>query len=134
MRPGSSSTQLAERFGLKRGLRCWFRNMPEDLRRMIDPERTGVEEERAATEGLQCVWLFDTELQRIERELAALRQLIAPNGFIWVSWPGAPESETDVDEDAVRELAGAAGLTAIDSCAVDEQWQALKLIFPNQLR
>ncbi|MGK6356024.1 DUF3052 family protein [Sphingomonas sp. DT-207] len=134
MTEGSSGTQLAERIGLKRGIRCWFHNMPEHIRRAVDPEARGVEEERAATEGLQCVWLFGTERARIEHELAALRQLIAPNGFIWVSWPGTAGAETDLDEATVRELAGSAGLAASHSCSVDEHWNALKLIFPNQLR
>lgn len=134
MTEGSSGTQLAERIGLKRGIRCWFHNMPEHIRQAVDPEARGVEEERAATEGLQCVWLFCTERTRLEHELAALRQLIAPNGFIWVSWPATPGAETDLDDATVRALADSAGLVASESCPLDEHWIALKLIFPNQLR
>lgn len=134
MTEGSSGTQLAERFGLKRGIRCWFHNMPEHIRRAIDPEARGVEEERAATEGLQCAWLFATERARLERELTALRQLIAPNGFIWASWPAGTDGETDVNEASVHALAGSVGLVVSESCSVDGRWTALKLIFPNQLR
>jgi hypothetical protein len=134
MTAGSSGTQLAERIGLKRGIRCWFHNMPESVREAIDPEARGVEEERAATEGLQCVWLFGTERARLEHELGALRQLIAPNGFIWVSWPAGADEETDVDEASVHALAGSAGLVVSETCPVDGRWTALKLIFPNQLR
>jgi len=127
MTAGYSGTPLAEKIGLRRGMRCWFHNMPEGVRRAIDPERLGLEEQQAATEGLQCAWLFVTERGKLERELGALRQLIAPNGFIWVSWPKAAKHPTEIAEDRVRDVALPLGLVDTKSCAIDEIWSGLRL-------
>ena len=135
MTAGYSDKPLADKLGLKRGMRCWFHNMPESVRSAIDPEREGIEEQSAASEGLQCAHLFVTERSKLERELAALRQLIASNGFIWVSWPKqAARAETDVTEDEIREVALPSGLVDTKVCAVDYFWSGLKLTVRKELR
>ena len=41
----------------------------------------------------------------MEEKLRALRPLLAPSGFIWVSWPKkASKVATDITEDAIREV------------------------------
>jgi hypothetical protein len=135
MTAGYSETPLAEKLGLKRGMRCWFHNMPESVRAEIDPEGAGIEEQPTASDGLQCVHLFVTERARLERELAAVQPLLIPNGFIWVSWPKktAPV-DTEVTEDVIREVALPAGLVDVKVCAVDTTWSALKLMIPKDKR
>ncbi|MDT8758642.1 DUF3052 domain-containing protein [Sphingomonas psychrotolerans] len=129
MTAGYSGTPLADKLGLKRGMRCWFHNMPDSVRATIDPDRAEVEEQPTASDGLQCAHLFVTERHRLERELAALRPLMAQNGFIWVSWPKkAAKFETDVTEDVIRDVALPTGLVDIKVCAVDETWSGLKLV------
>ncbi|AQR75433.1 DUF3052 family protein [Sphingomonas sp. LM7] len=129
MTAGYSDTPLADKLGLKRGMRCWFHNMPDSVRAEIDPEGAEVEEQPTASDGLQCVHLFVTERARLERELAAVQPLLIPNGFIWVSWPKkAAKVETDVTEDVIREVAFPRGLVDIKVCAVDATWSGLKLV------
>lgn len=135
MTAGYSGTPLADKLGLKRGMRCWFHNMPDSVRAEIDPERAEVEEQPTASDGLQCAHLFVTERARFERELAALQPLMAPNGFIWVSWPKkAAKTETDMTEDVIREIALPAGLVDIKVCAVDATWSGLKLVIRKENR
>ncbi|HVJ03394.1 MAG TPA: DUF3052 family protein [Sphingomonas sp.] len=135
MTAGYSGTPLGEKIGLKRGMRCWFHNMPEEVRAALAPGHYGIDEQQAATEGLQCVWLFETDRARLERELAAAHQLIAHNGFIWVSWPkSAAGTETDISEGVVRDVALPRGLVDIKVCAVDDTWSGLKLVVRKQLR
>lgn len=135
MTAGYSGTPLAQKLGLKPGIRCWFHNMPDSVRATIDPETLSVEEQPTASDGLQCAHLFVTERARLERELRALRPLMATNGFIWVSWPKkAAKVATDITEDVVREIALPTGLVDIKVCAVDEVWSALKLVIRKELR
>src|SRR4051812_20847262 len=102
MTAGYSGTPLADKLGLKRGMRCWFHNMPDGVRATIDPQGAEIEEQTAASDGLQCAHLFVTERAKLERELAALRPVMAQNGFIWISWPKqAAKVETDITEDVV---------------------------------
>ena len=129
MTAGYSGTPLAQKLGLKPGIRCWFHNMPDSVRAEIDPRALQVEEQTAASDGLQCAHLFVTERAALERELAALEPLMDRNGFIWVSWPKrAAKQPTDVTEDAVREAALPLGLVDIKVCAIDEIWSGLKLV------
>nr|WP_294813158.1 hypothetical protein [uncultured Sphingomonas sp.] len=135
MTAGYSDTPLADKLGLKRGMRCWFHNMPESVREVVDPKAAQVEEQPTASDGLQCAHLFVTEREKLERELAALQPLMAPNGFIWVSWPKkAARVETDVTEDVIREIALPRGLVDIKVCAVDETWSGLKLVIRKENR
>lgn len=135
MTTGYSETPLAEKLGLKPGIRCWFHNMPDSVRATIDPEGLSVEEQPTASDGLQCAHLFVTERDRLVRELTALRPLMATNGFIWVSWPKkAAKVATDITEDVVRDVALPTGLVDIKVCAVDATWSALKLVLRKELR
>ncbi|ATY34111.1 DUF3052 family protein [Sphingomonas psychrotolerans] len=135
MNAGYSETSLADKLGLKRGMRCWFHNMPGSVRTTIDPEGAEIEEQTTASDGLQCAHLFVTERARLERELAALRPVMAQNGFIWISWPKkAAKVETDITEDVVRAVALPTGLVDTKVCAVDDTWSALKLVIRKEKR
>jgi hypothetical protein len=61
--------------------------------------------------------------------LSILRQKIADNGTIWVSWPKkTARVPTDVTEDVIRSIALPLGLVDVKVCAIDETWSALKLM------
>ncbi len=135
MNAGYSGTPLADKLGLKRGMRCWFHNMPEDVRSVVGPERIGIEEQPTASDGLQCAHLFVTRRDKLERELKALQPLMASNGFIWISWPKrAAKVDTDVTENVIREVALPRGLVDIKVCAVDDLWSGLKLVIRKENR
>lgn len=135
MTAGYSGTPLADKLGLRRGMRCWFHNMPDSVREAIDPAAAQVEEQPTASDGLQYAHLFVTARDRLERELHALRPLMATNGFIWVSWPKkAARTDTDVTENVIREIALPTGLVDIKVCAVDETWSGLKLVIRKENR
>ena len=135
MTAGYSGTPLADKLGLKRGMRCWFHNMPENVRDAIDPAAAQVEEQPTASDGLQYAHLFVTAREKLERELNALQPLMAPNGAIWVSWPKkAARADTDLTEDVIREIALPTGLVDIKVCAIDETWSGLKLVIRKENR
>ena len=66
----------------------------------------------------------------MEAKLAALRPLLAPGGFIWVSWPKkASKVPTDIVEDRIRDaILPATDLVDVKVCAVDSTWSGLKLM------
>lgn len=135
MTAGYSGTPLAQKLGLKPGMRCWFHDMPDSIRDEIDPDATSVEEQPTASAGLQCAHLFVTEREKLERQLHALRPLMASNGFVWVSWPKrAARVKTDITENIIRDVALPMGLVDIKVCAVDETWSGLKLMIRKDNR
>ncbi len=135
MTAGYSGTPLAQKLGFERGMRVWFHHMPDSVRAEIDPEGLNIDVQATASAGLQGAHIFVTEREHLEREVQALRGLLAPNGFIWVSWPKqAAKVATDVTENVIREVALPTGLVDVKVCAVDEIWSGLKLVIRRELR
>ena len=49
-------------------------------------------------------------------------------GILWMAWPkGSSGVETDLNEDAIRDLALSRGLVDSKVCAIDEIWSGLRL-------
>jgi hypothetical protein len=116
---------MATRLGFKPGMRVWFHDMPPAVRAAIAPERAALEELGCATDGVQGVHLFASRRDHLERELGALRGLLASNGFCWVSWP-EQEGTGELRETTVADVAAAQGWEAQDRCAF-AGWSGLKL-------
>lgn len=135
MTAGYSSTPLADKLGFKPGMRAFIADMPASVRAEISLDSLGLELLAAPGAGIDAAHVFVTERARLDCELSALRQLIAPSGFVWVSWPKrASRVETDITEDTIRELALPLGLVDVKVCAVDEIWSGLKLMIRKELR
>lgn len=135
MTNGYSATPLARELGLERGMRVWFHKMPQSVRERIDPDGLNIDEQASASAGLQGAHIFVTERSHLERELPALRELIAPNGFVWVSWPSdASAAACDFGEEAIRDIAQRLGLIDTKACTIDESWRGLKFAIRKEQR
>ena len=135
MTAGYSTTPLADKLGFKSGMRAFIADMPAGVRTEVALDSLGLELLAAPGAGIDAAHVFVTARARLDCELSALRQLIAPSGFIWVSWPKkAARVETDITEDVIRELALPLGLVDVKVCAVDETWSGLKLMIRKELR
>ena len=129
MTAGYSGTPLAKKLSLKAGQRAWFEGMPESVRSEIAPEAVGLEMLTAATAPIDAAHVFVAERAKLEEAIARLLALLAPTGFLWVSWPKkASKVPTDITEDTIREVALPTGLVDVKVCAVDETWSGLKLM------
>lgn len=135
MTAGYSTTPLADKLGFKPGMRVFIADMPASVRAEIALDSLGLELLAGPSAGIDAAHVFVSERARLDCELTALRQLIAPSGFVWVSWPKrAAKVETDITEDVIRELALPLGLVDVKVCAVDETWSGLKLMIRKELR
>jgi hypothetical protein len=84
---------------------------------------------------LDLVHAFFTSREALGSELPRLKQRIARNGIIWISWPKkASRVATDVTENVVRAEALPIGLVDVKVCAVDEVWSGLKLVIRKSER
>ena len=134
MASGYSGTPLAKKLSLRDGQRVWFDNMPEDVADEIDEyalDLTFVD----PAQGIDAAHVFVTERADLEAKLMTLRNQIAPDGQVWVSWPKkAANVPTDITEDTIREIALPMGFVDTKVCAVDETWSGLKLVIRKELR
>jgi hypothetical protein len=133
MTAGYSGTPLAKKLSLKDGLRVWFHAMPESVR--IEIGAIAIDERGAPEQGINAAHIFTTDRAELERLLGELRPLIAPAGFVWVSWPKrASKVPTDITEDVIRAVCLPLGWVDVKVCAVDAVWSGLKLMIRKELR
>ncbi len=132
---GYSGTPLARKLSLKDGLRVWWEDMPPAIRAEI--ESCGYLLQRLIWHEppLDAAHVFVTSRADLESAIARLRPLLAPAGFLWISWPKkASRVPTDITEDVIREVALPTGLVDVKVCAIDEIWSGLKLMIRKELR
>jgi hypothetical protein len=134
MPEGYSGTPLGKKLSLKPGMRVWFDGMPDSVRADIDtPDLIELDKPQPA---LDAAHIFVTERADMETKLTLLRPLLAPAGFIWVSWPKkASKVPTDITEDTIRAvILPATDLVDVKVCAVDAIWSGLKLMIRKAAR
>ncbi len=137
---GYSGTALARKLGLKSGQAVAFVGLPDSLAFLHDAaafRRIELAPDwRALPEGARdLIQLFTTSAEDLRAALPILRDLIAPAGMIWVSWPKkASKVPTDVTEDVIRNLALSDVLVDVKVCAVDAVWSGLKLVVRVEAR
>jgi len=154
MTSGYSGTPLAKKLGLKPGLRSWRDGMPGSVAAEIGD--TGIIPLAAPEAPVDAAHIFVTSYDDMAAKLAMLRPLLAPNGFIWVSWPKrASKVPTDITEDRIRDACRvdrapgtildcrgqsnpkrlpATDLVDVKVCAVDGVWSGLKLVIRKSRR
>jgi hypothetical protein len=136
MTAGYSGTPLARKLSLKDGLRTWWDGMPDTIRDEIEREGLVLHHLAAPEAPIEAAHIFVTLRADMEDRLARLRPLLAPSGFIWVSWPKkASKVPTDITEDGIREvILPDTDLVDVKVCAVDPIWSGLKLMIRKKKR
>ena len=130
-----SGTPLAKKLNLRDGQRVWFDGMPEHVIDEIDEYALELSFAAGPQDSPDAAHIFVTERAALKEKLAVLRENIAGDGHIWVSWPKkASGMATDITEDTIREICLPMGLVDTKVCAVDETWSGLKLVIRKELR
>lgn len=135
MTAGYSGTPLAKKLSLKDGMRVWFDAMPDSVADEVAEEKLTLELLRSPGAPINAAFVFVTERTHLDAKLHQLLPLLAPSGFIWVSWPKkASKVATDMTEDVIRDVCLPMGLVDVKVCAVDAIWSGLKLMTRKALR
>jgi hypothetical protein len=132
---GYSGKPLSQKLGLKPGFRIFADGAPADYRKIVGEWPEGARMVARAAAPLDVVHVFAAEVRGLAAKLTRYRELIAPDGMIWVSWPKrASGVATDLSDVAVRDLALPLGLVDIKVCAIDETWSGLKFVIQKRQR
>ena len=135
MTTGYSGAPLAKKLSLRDGQRVWFDAMPPSVQDEIDEYALELTFVADPSEGIDAAHVFVTERTDLEAKLATLRDQIASDGQVWVSWPKkASKVPTDITEDTIREVALPLGFVDTKVCAIDGTWSGLKLVIRKELR
>ncbi|HMI58985.1 MAG TPA: DUF3052 domain-containing protein [Gemmatimonadaceae bacterium] len=135
MAAGYSGTPLAKKLGVKDDQRTWRHEMPPSVAEEIARDGASPTLLKSSASGLEMAHIFVTQRRELERLLSRVRERLAPDGTLWVSWPKkSARVDTDITEDTIREVALPLGFVDVKVCAVDETWSGLKLVIRKSER
>jgi hypothetical protein len=122
-----SGRPLAEKLGVKEGMTIAAIDAPAGIERTLAPLPPGVTL-RSGNRGRREMTLwFVTSRAAFERRLPAVARAVG-EGTLWMAWPKRSSGvETDLSEDAIREVVLPAGLVDTKVCAIDDTWSGLRL-------
>lgn len=126
---------LVRTLGLRDGQRVWFDAMPEHVIDEIDEYALELIFVADPVEGIDAAHIFVTELGDLIAKLAFLREQIAPDGQVWVSWPqSSPPTATDIDLDKIRAASQPLGFLDTKQASIGKGWCGIKLVIRKELR
>jgi hypothetical protein len=127
---GYSGTPLTKKLGIKEGARVAVLSAPEGfLESTLRPLPDDVEPRSRARGPLDLILLFTKRRAELERRFDTLVNALDRAGALWVAWPkGTSGVQTDLTENAVRDVALPKGLVDTKVAAIDDVWSGLKLV------
>jgi len=95
-----------------------------------DYSGTPLAKKLGAKSDAEVLLLFTTRRDELLRRLPALKATLNASDGVWIAWPKkASRIETDLDFATVQGAGLGAGLVDNKSCAIDDDWQALRFVF-----
>jgi hypothetical protein len=132
---GYSGTPLPKKLGIKEDSRLAVLGAPDGFHDTLGELPPRVERRTHARGSVDVVVFFTTERAQLERRLDSLTAAIHPAGGLWIAWPKrASGLATDLDENAIRDVALPKGLVDNKVCAIDETWSGLRLVIRTENR
>jgi hypothetical protein len=132
---GYSKRSLIQKLGIKPDNMLIILNPPENYAQTLGELPENVTVADTLLPGLDFVHFFTTNRAVLEVEFPTLKDAIAQEGMLWISWPKrASGVETDLDGNIIREIGLANGLVDVKVCAVDDVWSGLKFVYRRKDR
>lgn len=130
MESACSVTPLYKKLGFTKPLlRVLTINVPREYKGWLGELPDGVALASNVRPPVRAAHVFVTERGFLKAVLSTLRDQLAQDGFVWVSWrKKSAKMKTDITEDAIREIALPLGLVDVKVCSVSDQWFGLKFI------
>ena len=126
---------MPQKLGIKPGTIVVAIDAPDNYRKLLGKIPSGVNFATRPVGNTKFIHLFVKERRALAEHLRSLRQKIAEDATLWVSWPKKSSGVvTDITEDVIRTVALPLGFVDIKVCAVDETWSGLKLMIRRENR
>jgi len=131
MNSGYSGTPLVKKLGIKPGFKILPVYQPDYYFNLLEGLPEDVQSiEYESDQIADFIHLFVKDEKILLHELPKLKNRMAINGMLWISWPKkSSKVPTEVDETLVRKSGLNTGLVDIKICAVDDIWSGLKFVY-----
>ena len=129
------STPLPKKLGIKEGARLALVGAPDGFERTLGQLPDRVEVRSRVRAPLDVIVFFTTARADLERRFAKLAAALDPAGALWIAWPKRSSGvETDLTEDALREVGLPTGLVDNKVAAIDDTWSGLRFVIRKENR
>jgi hypothetical protein len=128
--PKVSTKPVFQKLGLKPAHRATILSVPPDVKLGKTP--AGAKFEKSFRGEFDFVLGFYESQKALEADLAKARKALTPSGMAWVCWRKG--GVTELSRETIWAAGEKAGLESVASCAIDDAWSALKLMFPKSQR
>lgn len=127
---GYSKRSLADKLGIKAGMRVAILNAPDGYDQTLGVLPGSVQLLDTLAPNLDYIQVFVKARAVLEAAFPDLKASLVPAGMLWVSWlKKSAKIPTDLDENIIREIGLARGLVDVKVAAVDERWSGLKFVY-----
>ena len=124
---GYSGRPPAQKLGIKPEAAVVLVDAPQSIETLLEPLPDGVELRRGNRGRREMTIWFMTSRRDFERRFEAVARAVG-EGTLWICWPkGSSGVDTDISEDAIREVALPRGMVDSKVCAIDQTWSGLRL-------
>lgn len=119
---------VAQKLLVKPGYKVLLVNAPRNYQQLLGPLPEGVTLLKPSAHAADLVQLFAADRRELEAHLGKLKQALAPNGLLWVTYhKGTSSVKTDINRDTIATYAQTIGLRPVAMISIDADWSALRL-------
>jgi hypothetical protein len=130
MLDGYSKKSLVEKLGIKPGFRMFIIHEPTTYWKELGKLPEGSVVSKRLSSQFNFIHYFSTEQSELKKVFPSLKEKLTFQGILWISWPKkVAQTQTDLNENSVREIGLKNGLVDVKVCAVDEVWSGLKFVY-----
>jgi hypothetical protein len=123
-----SEKSIVQKLQIKPGRKVLFVNPPEGYLASMGELPTSVTILEAPTRPTDIIQLFVKDRQELERHLPVLKETLAHNGMIWITYTkGTSKIKTDINRDTINAYAHTLGLEGVSMISIDDNWSALRV-------
>ena len=116
-----------QKLGVKEGTTVVLAGAPEGIEALLEPLPNGVTLRRGNRGRREMTIWFVTSRGEFERRFASVAKAVG-DGTLWMAWPKRSSGvQTDLTEDAIRDVVLPAGMVDTKVCAIDDVWSGLRL-------
>src|SRR5437773_1421522 len=131
MESKTSTKPLIQKLGLKSNHKVVFLNVPKAVTPVLKTPQDIQISNRLSGEFDFLLGFYDSS-EKLKADLSKVSKSLSKSGMAWVCWKKG--NLTELSRDSIWRLAKSAGLEGVSSCAIDNKWSALKLMFPKNKR
>ena len=128
----ASTKPVFQKLGLKPTHRAAKLRVPADAAKSLGAVPAGCRFEARLSGAFDFILAFYESQKEFDSELPKLKKSLAKSGMAWVCWRKG--NVTDVSRDTIAAEVASVGLETVSSCAIDDHWSALKLMYPKDQR